>query len=781
MNFFPSFLLLVAFACSVPLLTVAQPEVCTATIEGRVLDEHDRSPLAFAEVRLVEGQRSAMADEQGYFKLDGICQGVWTFRVVHIGCEPSTRVVTVRGNMRFDVYLEHHHEELRALEVARERPDENVGQAQQHADRAAMERSSGGGFTDVLSGIQGLAVLSTGPTIGKPVVHGLSGNRVLLLNQGVRQEDQQWGAEHAPSIDPLSADRITVVKGAAGVQYGSDAIGGVIIAEAVELPNRAGLSGEVRTLGSSNSRGGGGSALVQGGFNGLNGWGWRLQGSGRYMGDGRAAEYVLSNTGLREVGGSGAFGYRGHHWQAQVYYSWFARELGILRASHIGNLTDLRNAIASGEPWFVAPSTYAIDAPRQTVQHHLLKAEASRAVNEHDRVVFTYAYQADSRQEYDIRRGGRSATPALDMWLATHSADIVYKHWLGKHVHGKVGVNALFQSNSNIPGTGVRPLIPDYDKQSAALFMVEHFPLNDRTELEAGARIDRTTLQVARYDAEGLRYIVDHRFDNHAISIGANWMVCDSTRLRLNVSSAFRPPHVSELYSEGLHHGAAAIETGDASLVSEHAWKAVVDMDSRNLRGRLHSVVTLHASSVDNYIYLLPSGYRLTVRGAFPVFNYVATDVLLIGADADVRYDLHKNWQLGLGGSTVRGRDTSNDRWLFQLPSDRMEGRLVWSRNKEGAWPQAEVEVITTMVFQQHRVPMGVDYTDPPSTYRLLGFAARLTRALPKGQLRFGMRATNLLNVAYRDYMDRFRYYTDARGVDVTLWCTYVFGNASER
>jgi iron complex outermembrane receptor protein len=179
------------------------------------------------------------------------------------------------------------------------------------------------------------------------MIQGLYGSRVLLLNNGVRQEDQQWGTEHAPNMDPGLAQRITVVKGAASVQYGADALGGVVLAEAEDLPRGPGLSGEAGMIARSNGWGGGLNGMLQGGIGGWRGFGWRVQ--------------------------AGALP--------------FYRELGILRASHIGNLTDLENAFQSGEPSYVAPFTYEISEPRQQVLHQLLKVETGMRTSELDQLI----------------------------------------------------------------------------------------------------------------------------------------------------------------------------------------------------------------------------------------------------------------------------------------------------------------------------------------------------------------------------------------------------------
>ncbi|MFZ1689366.1 MAG: TonB-dependent receptor [Flavobacteriales bacterium] len=749
---------------------------CTLVLSGRVVDAHDRSALEYATVTVVELQRSVQADEQGNYTIGALCPGKYSLRVSHVGCDPIDRKVDVRKDVLLDLKLEHHAQELHQAEVKGKRPDENVGQAHEVLDKSAMERNAGKSLAEMLATIPGVNMLSSGPTISKPVIHGLSGNRILTLNQGIRQEDQQWGTEHAPNLDPLSSDRLTVVKGAACVQYGSDALGGVVITEPVELPRDAGINGEVRAIGLLNGRGGGGNALLQGGVKGIRGLGWRVQGSGRYLGDSQAPDYVLSNTGADEAGASASVGYRDHRWNVSAYYSYFRRELGIMRASHIGSLTDLNNAINSGTPWYVADFTYDIDAPRQNVQHHLLKAEAGYAISDRDRIVITYGYQADDRQEYDLRRGGRSGTPAIDLFLTTHTADAVLKHWIGKRVHGKFGVNGVCQENLNVPGTGVRPLIPNYRKQSGGVFLLEHCPLGAKVELEAGGRFEGTRLNVAKYTLDDVLIIPQHDFTNTAFSLGANWSVKDSVRLRFNVGTAYRPPHVSELYSEGLHHGAAAIEIGDAQLLNERSFKGAVDLEATWFSGKLSTDLTLYADHINDFIYLRPDGVTLTIRGAFPVFRYVATDALLYGLDATLQYRLAAHWSLRSRTSLVRGRDLVEDEWLFQMPSDRTENALLFSAPHAGRWSAVEVGPSSTVVFEQSRIPVGVDFTDPPGTYHLLGLSASATRALGKGEIRMGLQANNILNTGYRDYMDRFRYYADARGTDLTFWIRYSFG-----
>ncbi|HMQ77161.1 MAG TPA: TonB-dependent receptor [Flavobacteriales bacterium] len=757
-----------------PVLQAQEP--CTLVLSGIVVDDHDGAPLGFAQVVVVGTSLGVVADAEGRFRIEGLCPGPVELRLEHLGCQPVQRKLDLATDRSITVRLEHHAEELKQAEVVRERPDENVGMSRAVMDRVAMERASGRSFADMVATVPGVTVLRSGPVIAKPVVQGLSGNRVLTLNQGVRQEDQQWGGEHAPDLDPFSTDRIELVKGAASVQYGSDALGGVIITSPVELPRQGGVGGAVGVVGISNGLGGTAQAVLEGGFGHLSGPGWRLQGSGRLLGDGQAPGHVLSNTGLREGAGSVAIGHHRPRGGVELYYSYLAREVGILRAAHIGNLTDLQNAIERDEPWYQAPFTYAIDAPRQTVQHHLVKAHGELRLSRRGQLELTYAYQANDRQEYDIRRGGRSARPALDLFLASHSADLVLKHHVGPRLHGKVGTNGLLQTNVNIPGTGVSPLIPDFRRRTLGVFVLEHYPIGERLELEAGARLDGAGLVVYTFDEADRPLSVEHRFINGAGSLGANWTVADSLALRINVSSAFRPPHVSELYSAGLHHGAAAIEEGDAGLGSERMYKGTIDLVGSVWGGRLTGIVSAHAGRADGFIQLRPEGVALTIRGAFPVFRYAATDAFLWGIDGRAQLHLARHWSTSFEWSLVRGRDLRRDEWLYMMPSDRGALVLVWRGADKGAWARPELALRSSLVLRQSRFPEDLDLVDPPPTYHLLGLSAAVERRMNGGVLRIGLEGNNVLNARYRDLLDRFRYYADARGVEVLVRLGYTFG-----
>jgi iron complex outermembrane receptor protein len=198
-------------------------------------------------------------------------------------------------------------------------------------------------------------------------------------------------------------------------------------------------------------------------------------------------------------------------------------------------------------------------------------------------------------------------------------------------------------------------------------------------------------------------------------------------------------------------------------------------------KDRLTTELTLHGGTIDNYIYLRPSGYRLTIRGAFPVFDYVATDATLYGTDMTLTYAIQGPWSVRSRFTLVRGWDRTLQDHLFLMPADRWENAVLYEQDSVGTWNGLQAALTSTWVAEQLRVPLGVDFTDPPPAYHLLGASLSMSRPVGASEMRFGVLASNLLNVAYRDYLDRFRYYADARGVDVSLWLRFSFGNTRSR
>lgn len=356
---------------------LAQGTVCDCFIQGIVRDDHTGQPIVGATLVLVKSNQGISTDAEGRYQFKGLCPGKYEIECQIVGYQARREIV--------DLTDEHEHVEnfllaeaeihLKDVEITAHRTDAPVTQPLTTLTGNELAQTRGQSLGESLKGLTGITTLQTGSSIAKPVIHGMHSNRVLIMNNGVRQEGQQWGSEHAPEIDPFIATRLSVVKGASGVRYGSDAIGGVILVEPEELPIDKPLSGEINTAGFSNGRQGVGSATVQGGVKGLTGFGWRAQGTFKRGGNIRTPRYFLDNTSISERNYSLGAGYRKKGFGAEIFYSHFATKIGIFSGSHIGSVTDLLNVIKSGEPLVKADFSYNLGRPYQQIRHNLLKGE----------------------------------------------------------------------------------------------------------------------------------------------------------------------------------------------------------------------------------------------------------------------------------------------------------------------------------------------------------------------------------------------------------------------
>ena len=217
----------------------------------------------------------------------------------------------------------------------------------QQINTERIERSSSQTLAEALKEVSGVSLLKTGSSIIKPMINGLHSSRVPIFSNQVRLEDQQWGSEHAPNFDINAAGKITIIKGASGLQYSGDAVGGLVIIEPLTVTKDT-LFGKTILSGLSNGRGGVISSSIHQGKPA--GWRWNALSTFKYLGDKEAPDYVLSNTGNREFNFSGDISFVKKEYEVLAFYSFYLAEIGILSASHIGSANDLYNSINNQTP-----------------------------------------------------------------------------------------------------------------------------------------------------------------------------------------------------------------------------------------------------------------------------------------------------------------------------------------------------------------------------------------------------------------------------------------------
>lgn len=749
-----------------------QNTACNLTLSGKIIDEHDKSPLEFGTVYIKEIERGAISDSKGNYKIENLCAGEYTIVVSHLGCENIEQKLSVTTNITYNFYPEHHAEELKEFTIQAKAREEEKTVAKKELSQKEMNQARGKSLGESLKSIAGVNSLNTGNSISKPVIHGLHSDRVLILNNGIRLEGQQWGNEHAPEIDPYIANKLSVIKGADGVRYGANAIGGVVLVEPKALRDSAGINGELNLGGASNGGLGVTSAMVDGNIGKLNGLSWRIQGTIKRLGNVNTPDYYLKNTGLKEYNFSWALGYTKEKFGAELFYSQFNTDIGIFSAAHIGNLTDLQRAIEAEEPLESADFTYEIARPFQHIEHELFKVKAYLKTWDFGQLDFVYARQYNLREEYDkhLPRNDSLAAlnlPELQFEITTHIGEVSWRQNRNHAFNTQIGVSTIQQANT-LEG---RDFIPAFVKYSTGVFLIEKWrSKNYKFGLEAGLRYDYITQEVYKWNKWIKKYeTYNYNFNNVSGSLGAVYKPKNGWSTRINFGMAWRPPNVSELFADGLHHGAAAVEYGDTNLVPEKAYNTIAAIDYANKR--LLIQLEGYYNRINNFIYLKPTlPATLTIKGAFPTFHYSQVEAALTGFDFSTKYEFVKNvsWT-GKTSFLWAYNITAND-WLVGMPANRVKNSLEYKLPNLKSIKDVYVELGLENVLEQTLVPDSSDYMAPPKGYNLVTFSLGFSIPTYKKQkivVDFGI--NNLFNTVYRDYLNRFRYYADELGRNYTI------------
>jgi len=749
----------------------AYSQECKYRISGTVTDDQ-RHPLIGAVVRIeTDSAKGDVTDTGGRFTIVNACQGHLMLTCKADGFSTAVAHIHLDGNNSVQFVLSAHKNQLHEVVVNGVRMQDLHTVSHTELKGLALLQSRGQTLGEALKMLPGLNTIQTGPTISKPVIHGLHSNRVLILNNGVRQEGQQWGAEHAPEIDPFVANRINVVKGAASVRYGADAIGGVVLLEPDPLPTQKGLSGDAYLIGQSNGRMGTASLSLQGKMSEkLAGIAWRLQGTAKRAGNFSTPHYYLKNTGISEQDFSSAIGYKRNGWDVSVYYSLFNTTNGIFEGAHAGNITDLYAAFSRTKPITQSVFSYNIARSYQRVYHDLAKASVAYRFANEGKLELNVARQKDLREEFDVslpytKDPELLKKPQVSFQLKTHSAELVYTEPSHNGFSGNVGLAGNTQGNVF---RGIRYLIPNFRTYSGGAFAIERYNYK-RLTLEVGGRYDYRWQQVYQRNQTTLAtYHTTLQFSNTSATGGAIYRFTDQFTVTGNIGSAWRAPSVNELYIHGVHFSDASYQDGDSTLGAEQSLNSSVTLSYHSTR--LRATVDVYNNKIGNYIYETPQAQPVTLlSGTFPAFSFTQDNVSIRGLDASVQYDFLSHFTMQSRATIVRGYNHTAQDWLIYMPADRYENGVVFNLHELGFMEEPYVSVENVSVLRQGRVPPGIDYVPPPAGYSIFNASTGFTTHIRKHKMQLDFTVSNFTNTAYRDYLDRFRYYADNIGINFII------------
>ena len=774
---------------------------CNLTISGKIIDVQHNSPLEAAVIEVVGTHLAAVSDANGDFILSNQCKGKLTLKISHLNCDDVFREIDLESSSSYNFRLEHRVENLNEVVVSKLRVHELSATSKIHSlTELQKDRFSSKGLAGALEQISGVTILSTGNSIGKPVIHGMFGSRVGIVYDDMLLENQQWGQDHAPNVDLNTFENIRLIKGASTLKYGTTP-GGVVVLASI-LPKRVdSLYGKTILSGMYNGRGY--SAISNWVKSYKSGAYLKLQGTVKRNGDFTSPNYNLTNTGNKENNFSISLGKNGlqHKWKA--FFSYFDTEIAILKSAHIGNVKDLLRAIESDVPLVIDPLKSDIDFPKQANNHYTANIEYTNTSVVNGELHLKYSWQRNHRKEFDIRRGALKDTPALDMALNTHNLISNYE-WDTTFGNFDSGVFFQVQDNYSSPETEIRRLIPDYLKTKLGGYLTATFNNTKDFIFEFGARYEYHNNEVQKfyrdsrwdlknYEAPFRKYVIREEksqklikrtlvFNTFSFNAGVRHSLSPTYSINVNYNHTQRAPNIAEMFSDGLHHSLASIKYGNPFLGKETTHKAVIDFEKKagNFQFSLTPYITV---GKNNYIVNEPTGVESTIRGAFPVWEYAAVSALFKGFDFDFSYAFNAKTQFRNSTSWVEATNTKTDLPLVNIPPLTINNQLQFSLPN---WNSFFVMVNSKTIFRQTQFPNNnfdttviedgkivtktVDISTPPNGYHDLGLELNWgPYPLRSSNVSISLSFDNVLDASYRNYLNRLRFYSDEIGRNIRL------------
>lgn len=725
-------------------------------ISGNVLDSATKEAIDAAEIYVAGQNILALSNNKGAYVFEKVKSGRITILLSHVGCERKVYEFYVTRDTTVNFYLIHHlHQfETHVVHGHHDNEKEFTDHSKELSGRSltlVQHKSLG----EIVGEINGIGTLTSGAAISKPVIRGMHGNRVSIVTNGQKLESQQWGDEHAPEIDSRNASEISVIKGAGTLRYGHDALGGIILIEPRAFNDSFTLWTGITAI--SNGIGGNAYAYLTNKYKKIR---YTFGANFKKLGDQKAPDYYLSNTAFEEWSTTANVKFNWRKLDFTTTLNFFKSNPGILKASHIGNITDLNAALVATKPSVVLPFSYKIGKPFQQVAH-LSFLQKINLVKNKNKYLIQYGLQWNKRKEFDNRRNTSNTTPQLDFSLLTNSLDLVFERHFTPSIKIQTGVQSNFQTNQQVGYL----LIPNYRQLTAGLFGIGTIE-KKRFLFELGLRYDNQQMNAFFYSENGT-ISKKKNFDGLAINASAQYQISTDWMFFLQMARLWRAPSINELFSYGLHHGAAALEYGDENLKQELSTSVATTLVySHNKFG---VEIEPHLRYIENFISLqplLPS--VLTIRGAFPVFAFGAYNVWFKGVDMQWNFAPIANWVIKAQYSIMQVKQ-KNGGYLNGMPPVTLDHSIKYLLPSFKKLKATTFLIGYKNVLTQKWANPLQDYTPPPKGYGLMRIAISTILPSRKLQHQIALTAENALNKQYRDYLSRFRYYTDQQGINFII------------
>ncbi|MCL6219397.1 TonB-dependent receptor [Zunongwangia pacifica] len=723
---------------------------------GTVKNQDTGEPVFSASVYFPKLEKGTTTDESGHFTIKNLPSGNYKLVISSIGFTSYSKEVTI-PTTNIELVLKPSAVEMEEVIVStpfHQLQSENVMRVERES---VSELNKKGAVTlaDGISQIPGVENLSTGIGIGKPVIRGLSSNRVLTYTQGVRMENQQFGGEHGLGISSKGIGSVEVIKGPASLLYGSDAIGGVLYLNPEQYAAVGQTNAEFNGDYFSNTLGYQASAMAKTSGENL-----------KFIARGSLAEHSdyktgngtrVTNTRFNEKDLKTGIAYQNEKFRSDLRYNFNRSELGIpeeitaqttsktlvLPYQQIDNhILSLDNTIYFANSSLNAKFGYQFNNRKEFEDHHDHEEEHGE---EHD----DHAEEEDHDHEEEHSEEGEELHPALDMELETFNYNIKYNlPKLGKF-ETIAGIQGMWQDNKN---TGEEILIPDAKTVDFGVFATTHLHLKV-WNFQAGLRYDTRNVDSETHGEEGetgYMQAVDRSFNSINGAFGAKYQISKNLNARLNLASGFRAPNLAELTSNGAHHGANRYEVGNPELDNEQNFQVDLSLEWRN--EHFEAFANAFHNTINDYIYLAPTGERINDD---PVYDYVQDDAKLYGGEVGIHIHPHPwDWMhIESSFETVTGK-RDDDTYLPLIPANSITNTFRVEFNKGKIIENKYAFIRLKNVFDKENTST---FETRTGGYSLLGagFGGRIK--LNDSEVQVSVNGNNLFDKDYIAHLSRLK------------------------
>lgn len=746
-------------------------------LSGTITDAATHKPLQGASITIHDVKVTTLSNQNGIFKTPVFANGKYLVEISYVGYATIIEQVDINAETTKNFSLTERVTEQEAVTVTGTTSAtkiKNNPQAVVVVSKLDLYKTSSTNIIDALSKtVAGLSAITTGAAIAKPIIRGLGYNRMITINDGIRQEGQQWGDEHDIEIDEASVQKAEVLKGASSLMYGSDAMAGVlnIISNQPIQMNTVKVNFNLGYV--DNNKMYSSNVSVAGHLK--NGFNWNVYNSTK-----QAADYEnkfdgkVFNSRFNENNFGGYIGINKSWGFSHLLISSFNQKLGLIEGAR-DSATGLFTVFASTTQEHIATNdelnSRDLFVPYQNIHHFKIATDNSFNFKK-GRLTFNLAYQQNIRKEFgDV---DANTTPNLYFDLQTINYNLQYHLQEHKGWKTSFGVNGMQQTNAN---KAFETLIPAYHQFDIGGFVVSKKTF-DKFTVSAGVRIDNRNLNTTELIENGNTKFAAFRksFANFTTSAGVSYIANENLTLKLNVAKGFRAPSVSELSSNGAHEGTNRYEYGNSNLQSEKSFQVDAGFEVSN--EHISFSVNTFYNYINNYIFYnklnaVGGGDSLiNVDGKdVAAFQFNQSNALLVGFEANLDFHPHPlDWlHIQNSFSYVRGKFVDNVNGSINLPfmpQPKLLSEIKADFKKVGnSFKSVYIKFEADNYLAQNNIYSlyNTETTTPAYTLLNLGLGGDVVKK-NKTLCSIYFSINNIADVAYQNHLSRLKY-TDVNNV----------------